>query len=167
MKRLFLIMLSVVAALFGQNRFVLSRAGFQPGGGTVANQNYRLHSHFAIQDLGRMQSLSYHTGPATNVEKLDGATPGQFELCQNYPNPYNQSTRIQFAMPRPARVQIDVYSALGQKVAQLVDEEYAIGRYQLHYSGMDDAGRSCASGVYFIRFYCEGWSKTIKTAILR
>jgi hypothetical protein len=64
-------------------------------------------------------------------------------------------------------VQIDVYSALGQKVAHLVDGEYAVGRYQVYYAGMDDSGRLCASGVDFIHLYADGWSRTIKTAIVR
>jgi hypothetical protein len=167
MNRLLLILLLLVAGLASQTRYVLSRAGFQPGGGTVGNDHYRVHSHFAIQDLGSMKSLTYHTGPYTKVEKLDGTIPGQFELRQNYPNPYNQCTRIQFEIPRPARVHVDVYSSLGQKVAHLVDGEYAVGRYQIYYTGVDDSGRLCASGVYFIRFYTENWSKTIKTAVLR
>lgn len=167
MKQLLLILLLSCIGVSAQPRFVLSRSGFQSGGGVSRNAGFQIQSHLAVPDLGRMKSLRYSTGPSTLVEKLDASIPNHFALRQNYPNPYNQSTRIQFDIPRPVRLQVQVYSSVGQRVAQLVDAEYGVGRYQLYYRGIDDAGRLCASGVYFIRFYADGWSKTIKTAILR
>ena len=70
--------------------------------------------------------------------------PDAFALFQNYPNPFNPSTRIAFAMPRAARVSLQVYNVLGQRVATLVEGELEAGRHQATWH----ASRF-ASGIYF------------------
>jgi len=75
-----------------------------------------------------------------------------FNLMQNYPNPFNPSTEIRFGIPRSSRVKLEVYDALGLKVAVLVDERLAAGH---HIATFD--GRTLPSGVYYFRLSSKDW----------
>ncbi len=72
--------------------------------------------------------------------------PGSFNLYQNFPNPFNPSTDIQFALPVDARVKLEIYNTLGQRVMKPVDTEYKSGVYSITINAGD-----LASGVYFYR----------------
>ena len=66
----------------------------------------------------------------------------------NYPNPFNPSTTLHYALPEFEQVQLTIYSALGQKVKVLVDEPQAAGVYTVEWNGRDADGIPLASGVY-------------------
>ncbi len=72
--------------------------------------------------------------------------PKEVRLHNNYPNPFNPTTRIAFDLPRESHVTLEVYSILGERVALLVDEMRAAGYHQLQF---DASG--LASGVYLYR----------------
>ncbi len=92
----------------------------------------------------------------TNVEEIPSAVvPREFRLDQNFPNPFNPSTTIQFAVPRTADVTVKLFDLLGREVATLVDEEFASGEYKLLF----EAGE-LASGVYFYRIVGKTTSGT-------
>jgi hypothetical protein len=76
--------------------------------------------------------------------------PRELALHQNYPNPFNPSTTIRFDLPRRSHVMLTLYSALGQRVAELVNGDLAGGSHSvvLH-------GERLASGVYFYRLQVD------------
>ena len=73
-------------------------------------------------------------------------TPGSFALEQNYPNPFNPATQIRYALPLRSSVTLEVYNALGQRVAALVNESEEAGFHEARFDGTN-----LASGVYFYR----------------
>jgi hypothetical protein len=84
---------------------------------------------------------------ASNVTGVnERPLPTTFSLDQNYPNPFNPSTTVEFALPKDARVNLDVYNVLGQRVATLVDEIRAAGYHSVRFN----AGQ-LASGLYIYR----------------
>ena len=76
--------------------------------------------------------------------------PVTYELKQNFPNPFNGRTTIEFSLPRRSRVRVEVFTVLGQKVATLVDEERLPSSYRVEFH----AG-GFASGVYLCRMRVE------------
>ena len=80
------------------------------------------------------------------AEKQGEDLPETFELNQNFPNPFNPSTQIKFALPDQMHVRLEVYNLLGQRVATLMNEEKAAGRYEVLF---DASG--LASGLYIYR----------------
>jgi hypothetical protein len=85
-----------------------------------------------------------------------------FELRQNYPNP---STTISYSLPDGAKVKIDIYNLLGQKVAVLVDRVEAAGNHSVTWDA-----HNFSSGIYYSRIRAEGektFEKTQKLALVR
>ncbi|MCB5261695.1 MAG: T9SS type A sorting domain-containing protein [Candidatus Cloacimonetes bacterium] len=70
---------------------------------------------------------------------------------RNYPNPFRTSTNIEYVLKQPARLSLEIYNLRGQKVRSLDDGIYAAGLHNLSWDGKDDGGKTCASGVYYLR----------------
>lgn len=90
------------------------------------------------------QPLTIRVG-AMSVEQLQEGIPKDFELSENYPNPFNPSTTIRFGIPVRSRVTIEIYNVLGQLMTRLVNEDVEPGYYQKEWV----AGAS--SGIYLCR----------------
>ena len=78
-----------------------------------------------------------------------------YKLFENYPNPFNPSTEIRFAIPEQAHVSLTVYNLIGQQVATLVNENRNPG---LYYVSFDASGLS--SGVFLYRFEAGDYVET-------
>ncbi len=83
----------------------------------------------------------------TDVEEVDR----RFALGQNVPNPFNPKTTIAFSLEQREEVTLEIYNAVGQKLATLVDEPLSAGPHRVSWNGITDAGERAASGVYFYR----------------
>ena len=79
------------------------------------------------------------------------ALPEGFVLGANYPNPFNPSTVIPYQLAATAQVRLEVFNALGQRMAVLVAGEQGAGAYQAQWDATDAAGRAAAAGVYLYR----------------
>lgn len=92
--------------------------------------------------------------------------PGNFELGQNYPNPSNPVSKIDFQLPFDAKVSIKVYDILGQEVKTLVDGFKTADFYTVEFDGSN-----VASGTYFYRIIAEGnnqkFTKTLKMILVK
>lgn len=87
--------------------------------------------------------------------------PTSFSLLQNYPNPFNPSTEIKFELPQNTFVTLKVYNAVGQVVAELINNEYKnAGRYSVNFDGT-----KLASGIYFYSIEA-GTFKDVKKMVL-
>ncbi len=83
-------------------------------------------------------------------------------LYAAYPNPFNPTTTISFALPERAFVSLKIYDALGREAAVLVDEELPAGRYSRRWDG-----RGLTSGIYFCRLQAGAFVQTRKLLLLR
>uniref|UniRef100_A0A7C4TGC0 T9SS type A sorting domain-containing protein n=1 Tax=candidate division WOR-3 bacterium TaxID=2052148 RepID=A0A7C4TGC0_UNCW3 len=86
-------------------------------------------------------------------------------LSQNLPNPFTNSTRIEYTVPTAGRVTLKVYNALGQEVAKLIDEYKNPGTYSLNFNREDLNRNALPSGVYFIKLQVDKLSATRKIVI--
>ena len=89
------------------------------------------------------------------------ATPYAFTIDANYPNPFNPSTTIRYHVGVGGEVRIKVYDAVGQEVAQLLDEYRAPGTHELNW---DASGH--ASGTYFYELEVDGLALPARKALL-
>jgi photosystem II stability/assembly factor-like uncharacterized protein len=73
----------------------------------------------------------------------DTTNPDGFYLYQNFPNPFNPSTRIRFSLPRLTKISLVIYDILGNKIKTLFEGEKEMGEYNFEFIPND-----LASGIY-------------------
>ncbi len=76
------------------------------------------------------------------------AVPGSVPLSYNFPNPFSPATRIAFRLAQKARVSLQVYNILGQKVANLLEQQLAPGKHEIRWNGKNQHGQELPSGIY-------------------
>ena len=75
-----------------------------------------------------------------------------FELAQNFPNPFNPATTIRYSLPETEKVTLKVYNLLGEEVVALVqNEEKAAGHHFAIWDGRNKTGQPVSSGLYLYR----------------
>ncbi len=88
--------------------------------------------------------------------------PGEFSLSQNYPNPFNPTTNIKFSLPKASKVTLIVYNILGQRVAQLINEDLNAGNYNYKFDATN-----LSSGIYLYRIQTDNYMQTKKMILLK
>jgi hypothetical protein len=86
----------------------------------------------------------------------------QFDLGNNYPNPFNPTTQIEYSVPNKGLVNLTVYNLLGQEVVTLVNQRMDAGNYRITFNGAN-----MASGIYFYRLTTAGQSATKKMLLVK
>ncbi|UCH11023.1 MAG: T9SS type A sorting domain-containing protein [Fidelibacterota bacterium] len=93
--------------------------------------------------------------------------PLSYALRQNFPNPFNPHTTIQFAVPVANDVSIVVYDVLGREVVRLVNQYVQPGLHKVEWNSRDAYGRELPSGIYIVRMVTSDYVDTIKMMIMR
>ncbi|HMQ80289.1 MAG TPA: T9SS type A sorting domain-containing protein [Ignavibacteria bacterium] len=78
------------------------------------------------------------------ITQISSSIPASFMLYNNYPNPFNPSTIINFDVPQKSSLRIKIYNALGEVVYVLADRNFEAGKYSVDFDGSN-----LASGIYF------------------
>jgi len=85
-------------------------------------------------------------GALLSVNNYNSEAPTNFSLRQNFPNPFNPSTKIRFEIPKQSQVKLSVFDITGRLIETLMDEPLGTGNYELQWNG-----QRFSSGVYFYR----------------
>lgn len=97
--------------------------------------------------------------------------PEEFNLHQNFPNPFNPSTSIRLEIPERSNVSVKVYNILGKEIITLIEKELSPGIHTIDWEAKDSNGLLLPSGVYLIRFNAVNSNsnhiKTIKTVLIK
>jgi hypothetical protein len=88
-------------------------------------------------------------------------------LSQNYPNPCNPSTTIQYELPIMANIELIIYNALGQKVRTLVNEIQNAGSKSIDWNGTDNFDIVVDSGIYFYTLQVGNERQTRKMLLIK
>jgi hypothetical protein len=118
--------------------------------------------------LGNVHAGSYFItddvafeGTATGV-KNGKSLPADFSLKQNFPNPFNPNTVIEFSIPQKSNVKLSVYNLIGQKVAELVNKTMEPGIHKAVFNAVN-----MTSGVYFYKLEAGSFTNTKKMILAR
>jgi hypothetical protein len=93
------------------------------------------------------------TQKATAVQTGSSLMPEQFSLSQNFPNPFNMSTKILYSIPVQSQVSLVVYDITGRVITTLVSGQMNPGHYTANFN-IDNI----ASGTYYYRMIASGQS---------
>ena len=88
--------------------------------------------------------------------------PQNFSLSNNYPNPFNPSTNIEYQIPASGRVSLIIYDLLGREVADLVNEEKPAGSYNITFNA-----DGLSSGIYYYKLRSGSYVETKKMVLIK
>jgi hypothetical protein len=88
--------------------------------------------------------------------------PSEYQLSQNFPNPFNPETTISYSIPKSEHVTLKVFDLLGREVATLVDEFKQAGTYKTNFNAS-----GLTSGVYFYQLGAGSFVQTKKLMVLK
>ena len=106
-----------------------------------------------------LQSLA---NPLTGSENVSTTVPGAYSLEQNFPNPFNPTTNINFSVAKTGFVKIVVFDVLGREVQTLVNEKMNAGSYEVSFNGS-----SLYSGIYFYKISAGEFSQVKKMVLIK
>ena len=107
-------------------------------------------------------------GGATDVnDGHNGNLPVRYELLNSYPNPFNATTIIPYALPRAGSVQLTIFNLTGQTVRTLIAGNAPAGRHSVAWDGTDDSGHPVASGIYMYRLIADDFDQTRRMILLK
>jgi Tol biopolymer transport system component len=117
----------------------------------------------AFSNNGQYIAFARYTAPLQKPDHTPELTlPSSVSLAQNFPNPFNPTTTIRYALPIDANVSLAVYNMLGQKVAQLVDEPMSAG----YHNAVFDASK-LASGIYVYKLQAGSLVETKRMSLVK
>ena len=132
--------------------------------------------HLEVHDVGNTTQGPVLRADAVKIQMLDPSSieedkihlnPQTFRLDQNFPNPFNPTTTISYEIPVDAKIRLTVFDIRGQEIVTLAEGYKRMGHYQLQWSGLNHAGQSVSTGVYFCRLITDEYQQTIKMLYLR
>lgn len=143
-----------------------NRIGFVAGSGTTTESR----SYSFVDNSLPVGSFSYRlkqidydgTFEYSNTVEVVTSIPVQYSLDQNYPNPFNPSTKIRFTIPEASAVSLKVFNAIGEEVANLVNEVYESGTNEIVFNASN-----LTSGIYFVRMEAGSFVSTRKITLLK
>jgi|WetSurMetagenome_2_1015567.scaffolds.fasta_scaffold97897_1 hypothetical protein len=121
---------------------------------TVSTEKYA----YRLKQMDNDGSFTY--SKCTEVDNI--LLPKACSLAQNFPNPFNPSTRISFDLPFQSFVSLKVFDVTGREVAAIVSEEMSAGRYTKQWNAA-----YLPSGVYFYRLQAGSFRETKKLILLK
>jgi hypothetical protein len=93
--------------------------------------------------------------------------PISFKLHQNFPNPFNPTTTIEFSIQNDSKVDLTIYNIKGQKVKMLVNEILPAGEHSVVWDGIDSNGSRVSSGIYFYKLKSCKYEKIKKMILIK
>jgi hypothetical protein len=118
---------------------------------------------FEIQPVSKLSNYKLVIGTNEFVSEIkSGLIPDKFSLAQNFPNPFNPETVINYFISENSLVTLKVFDVLGNEVSILVNEVKTPGRYEIIFDGHD-----LSSGVYFYRLESSNYIQTNKMILLK
>ena len=107
--------------------------------------------------INSINSLPKHVSDDSNT-----SAPKEFVLENNFPNPFNPTTKIQYAIPSASNVKIEIFNITGEKVATLVDGFMSEGTYKVNFNAS-----SLPSGMYLYRMNAGTFVQTRKMILMK
>jgi probable HAF family extracellular repeat protein len=140
-----------------------------PSAGWVLTRAWDIDDQGAIvgEGLRNGEPRGFLLTPSGTTGAPGAALPASVEFAGALPNPVHGRARFHFALPRPARVRIELFDAGGRRVRELADGVYGAGAGQVAWDGADERGAAAPGGVYWARFAAGDVTIVRRVAVLR
>jgi len=127
---------------------------------SVAGSNVNgLDSSLARIYFCRVRQIYFQFPGITNI---NSNIPNSFLLKQNFPNPFNPKTIIDFDIPKESEVELTVYNSQGKVIAVLVDQNLTAGSYRVDWDA-----EKFSSGIYFYTIIAGNFYESKKMVLIK
>jgi len=157
-KSLLFITISLIKIVSAQN-YMIEFDQFYSISGIMTNTSYIETGIASVFEAGQ-SSNAYHSVESFPTALLsnsslgsqsDNLLPISFSIKNNYPNPFNSNTILNFTTPTPDITNILIYNINGQLISTLFLGQLAQGVHSLLWNGTDQSGKYVSSGVYIYK----------------
>ena len=122
------------------------------------SNNYEIKSSHIVNIIGESMS----------VNRANELLPDTFNLSQNFPNPFNPNTSIQFTLGTGEMVSLNIFDIQGRLVNSLINSNYYnSGTYNLIWNGKNSMGIQVPSGMYFYKLVSKNYTLTKKMILMK
>ncbi len=133
-----------------------------------------VHGNGIFEDMRKLESITlepdqqFTVRMGTHVVGLSKSEiPMDFMLGNNYPNPFNPTTTINYGLPNTGHVSLTIFNLTGRKIRTLVNAEQSAGYKSVIWDGKNDAGEMVSTGIYFYRMVSEEFNQTKKMVYMK
>jgi len=96
------------------------------------------------------------------ISQIGTTVPGSYKLYNNYPNPFNPKTIINFDVPKEGNISLKIYNSIGEVVAVIAENNFKPGKYQVDFDGSN-----LASGIYFYSLQSGNFRQVNKMVLVK
>jgi hypothetical protein len=156
--------------------FKVSESPFTPVPGVffgdytnIAALNGKVYPIWMRMDSGDLSVWMAHVNipVPTAIAFADRPVETRVALRQNFPNPFNPVTRIEFDLSHAMLVTVNIYDVSGRLVAKVAERSFDGGPHHVDWDGTDHNGRQVSSGIYFYKLSAGGQTVTKKMTLLK
>ena len=127
---------------------------------TEQGKTYR----YVLRSFDLDGTIHEYSDKAIEVQITETMKPTEFALAQNFPNPFNPTTIIQYQLPENSPVKLELYDVTGRKVATLVNAWQNAGYYS---HSVNASAYNLSSGMYFYRLTAGNYVQTKKMMLVK
>ncbi|MEK7263744.1 MAG: M4 family metallopeptidase [Bacteroidota bacterium] len=121
---------------------------------------------FGISGIASVASQNYsNTKQQIKPQKKD--IPTEFSLSENFPNPFNPVTTINYGLKENVNVELKIYNLIGEEIITLINEYQEAGYKTVTWDGKDNTGYNVSSGLYIYRIVAGNFSQSNKMILLK
>ena len=103
-----------------------------------------------------------------SIRDITTIMPDDYKLAQNFPNPFNPTTTIEYYLPMNNTISLTIYNMLGQEIVKLVNNKYTVGgSHYIVWNGTDRNGAKVGSGTYVYELKYGNFSKTRQMTLIK
>lgn len=115
-----------------------------------------------IHVVADSQAFSFRDGTVVSSREPEPTLPSRFDGLENYPNPFNPSTTIEFHISKEGRTTLTVFDLQGKKVATLFEGHMGAGTHSVRWNA-----QGFAAGMYLARLFAGGTVVTQKLLLVK
>ena len=134
---------------------------FSPDSIGIFSDDIHLRMQKENEMIAQVINILGSSDPADSIEN-ENEIPSKFSLSQNFPNPFNLSTKIKYSVPQSSNVIIKVFDILGAEVITLLNEKKEPGVYDVELNA-----QSLSSGMYIYRIIAGSFVETKKMVLMK
>ncbi len=124
-------------------------------------------NNIGVQGFTKLEEYLNEMAGTPTAVRIELHNPTEFELSQNFPNPFNPETTIRYSISSKKFIRLSIYDILGNSIASLENGWKDAGHYQIQFNSKENANYRLSSGVYFCVLNAGEQKKSIKLTLLR